>query len=46
MDKNSWISLLTSKILKKSCEVQIRGEEKEDKNETYAGQLLVFLPTL
>lgn len=28
MDKESWISLLTSKILKKSCEVQNRREEK------------------
>lgn len=31
MDKKSWISLLASKILKKSCEAQIKREKKEEK---------------
>lgn len=38
MDTNSWISLLTSKILKKPCKCQIMRE----KNETYTEQLLVI----
>lgn len=45
MDTNIWICLLISRILKKPCKGQIRSRGKEEKNETFTEQLLVFPST-